>query len=70
MEGYLTTAEAGDLLGVSASRVRQFILQGRLVAQKVGSKTLIVSARDVAKFRAKGRKKHKSAKKSNGNGQR
>jgi len=67
MEGYLTTTEAGNLLGVSASRVRQFILQGRLVAQKVGSKTLIVSARDVAKFRAKGRKR-KSAKKSNGNG--
>lgn len=67
MEGYLTTAEAGNLLGVSASRVRQFILQGRLVAQKVGSKTLIVPARDVAKFR-KGRKKHNSAKKSNGNG--
>jgi excisionase family DNA binding protein len=68
MEGYLTTTEAGNLLGVSASRVRQFILEGRLVAQKVGSKTLIVSARDVAKFRVKGRKKRKSAKKSNGNG--
>ena len=68
MEGYLTTKEAGNLLGVSASRVRQFILQGRLVAQKVGSKTLIVSTRDVAKFRTKGRKKRKLAKKSNGNG--
>lgn len=66
MNGYATTSEAGDLLGVSASRVRQFILEGRLPAKKVGGKTLIVSVRDIAKFRAKGRRK--SSKKSSSDG--
>lgn len=32
----LSTADAGKLLGISASRVRQLILQGRLPAQRRG----------------------------------
>jgi excisionase family DNA binding protein len=33
---YLTTKEAGAILGVNPSRVRQFILEGRLEAVKRG----------------------------------
>lgn len=69
MNGFVTTAEAGDLLGVSASRVRQFVLEGRLPAQKIGGRTLVVSVKDVAKFRVKRKSKLASAaKKSNENG--
>lgn len=69
MNGFVTTTEAGDLLGVSASRIRQFVLEGRLPAQKIGGRTLVVSIKDVAKFRT-GRKQKaaKATKKSNGNG--
>lgn len=69
MNGFVTTTEAGDLLGVSASRVRQFVLEGRLPAQKIGGRTLVVSIKDVAKFRtSRNRRTTKAAKKSNGNG--
>jgi excisionase family DNA binding protein len=36
MTNLLTTSEAAELLGVNASRIRQFVLQGRLPAQKKG----------------------------------
>lgn len=67
MNGFVTTAEAGDLLGVSASRVRQFVLEGRLPAQKIGGRTLVVSVKDVAKFRISRKFNKTAAKKSNGN---
>ena len=37
----ITTSEAANLLGVSASRVRQFILAGRLNAKKNGRDQLL-----------------------------
>jgi len=37
----LTTKEAAESLGVNRSRVRQFILEGRLLAQKVGRDWII-----------------------------
>ena len=37
----ITTSEAANLLGVSASRVRQFILDGRLSAKKIGRDQLL-----------------------------
>ena len=33
---YLTTAEAGELLGVNASRIRQLLLEGKLESRKKG----------------------------------
>jgi len=41
MSGLLTTQQAGEILGVNASRVRQFILEGRLPAIKLGRDNLI-----------------------------
>ena len=39
---YLTTGDAGRMLGVNASRVRQLILAGRLKAEKFGSAWMIL----------------------------
>ena len=41
MPALLTTQQAGEILGVNASRVRQFILEGRLPAIKLGRDNLI-----------------------------
>ena len=41
MPDLLTTEQAGERLGVNASRVRQFILEGRLPAIKLGRDNLI-----------------------------
>jgi excisionase family DNA binding protein len=41
IEGYLTVNEAGDLKGVSGSRIRQFISEGRLDSIKVGNLRLV-----------------------------
>lgn len=51
MNGYVTTKEAGSLLGVTAGRIRQFVIDGRLPAKKFGSAILIISTKDIAKFR-------------------
>ncbi len=53
--GYLTVNEAGKELGVSARRVRQFLLDGRLSAIKVGNQYLI-SKEAVFNFKDKPRK--------------
>jgi excisionase family DNA binding protein len=42
MPTLLTTQQAADRLGVTASRVRQFILEGRLPATKFGRDNLIL----------------------------
>ena len=42
MKRYLTTQEAGAILGVNASRVRQLIGAGRLKAEKLGHAWLIL----------------------------
>ena len=44
IEGYLTTREAAEKLGVSEGRVRQFVAEGRLEAVKVGHTNLIKEA--------------------------
>ncbi len=44
MPALLTTAQAAKRLGVNASRVRQFILEGRLPAMKLGRDNLIREA--------------------------
>lgn len=58
--GYLTAREAGEELGVSARRVRQFIKEGRLNAVKVGNQYLI-SKEAVFNFKDKPRKVGKPA---------
>ena len=45
----LTTTQTAELLGVNPSRVRQFILAGRLPAQKIG-RDLFVKEQDVLEF--------------------
>ena len=44
MQELLTTQQAAEKLGVSASRVRQFIIDGRLPATKLGRDNLIREA--------------------------
>ncbi len=44
MPNLLTTQQVAEKLGVSASRVRQFILDGRLPATKLGRDNLILEA--------------------------
>lgn len=63
MEKLLTTQEASKLLGVNPSRVRQFILEGRLPAVKIG-RDWIISKDDLAKVanRRTGRPKQKTKK--------
>ena len=39
---YLTTAQAGEQLGVNASRIRQLVLAGRLKFVKVGRDLMIL----------------------------
>lgn len=58
--GYLTATEAGEELGVSSRRVRQFIKDGRLNAMKVGNQYLI-SKEAVFNFKDKPRKVGKPA---------
>jgi excisionase family DNA binding protein len=58
----LTTAQAAKILGVNDSRVRQFILAGRLPAQKFG-RDWIIYEKDLSKVadRKPGRPKRKEA---------
>lgn len=42
--GLLTTAQAAEILGLDQSRVRHFILEGRLRAEKYGKTWLIREA--------------------------
>ncbi len=41
LEGYLTTKEVAEKLGVSVGRVKQFIADKRLPAVKVGNTNLV-----------------------------
>lgn len=41
LEGYLTTKEVAEKLGVSVGRVKQFIAEKRLPAVKVGNTNLV-----------------------------
>lgn len=41
LEGYLTTKEVAEKLGVSVGRVQQLIAEGRLPATKIGQTNLV-----------------------------
>lgn len=43
----LTTAEAGRLIGVTASRIRQFVTEGRLTATRRIRGAILVNRKDV-----------------------
>jgi excisionase family DNA binding protein len=51
----ITTKKAGEILGVTAARVRKLIEEGRLAAEKHGRDHLLEQA-DVERFRANGRR--------------
>lgn len=53
-EDLITTAQAAEILGVSAARVRQLIGEGRLEAVKLG-RDLFVKKEDVIHFAAEPR---------------
>jgi excisionase family DNA binding protein len=55
LTGFLTTKEASQRLGVTASRVRQLVLQGSLEAVKAG-RDLLVLEHSVAQFESIGRR--------------
>jgi len=50
LTGWLTTREAGDALGLTPGRIRQFYLEGRLPATKRG-RDLLIRARDLKRVR-------------------
>ncbi len=41
LEGFLTTKEVAERLGVSVGRIQQFIAEGRLPATKIGQTNLV-----------------------------
>lgn len=41
MEGYITTTEAAERLGISSARVRQLVLSGKLPATKFGPVNMV-----------------------------
>ena len=56
MEKYLTTEDAANYLGVTASRIRQLIIEHRLKSEKHGRDHLILES-DVKNFAEHGKKK-------------
>ena len=50
----LTTAEVARMLGVTQSRVRQFVLAERLKAKKLG-RDLVIKREDAERFKREGR---------------
>ena len=55
LAGFLTTIEAAKKLGVGQSYVFKLIEQGRLKAQRLGGKMLLVDGASVARFERKPR---------------
>jgi excisionase family DNA binding protein len=52
MQGYLTTREAAEVLGVSKARVDQYCRKGRIPFAMAGQSRMILKA-DVAAFKRK-----------------
>lgn len=50
LENWITTREAGELLQVGASRIRQFVLEGRLIPIKRG-RDLFLRREDVERLK-------------------
>lgn len=46
----LTTAEAGKILGVNASRVRQLIIAGRITPIRVGARGLYIDEAELRRY--------------------
>jgi excisionase family DNA binding protein len=61
MTGFLTTAQAAEKLGITAPRVRQMILDGRISAEKVGS-ILLIPASEIERISKLPRKPGRPAK--------
>jgi len=64
MENFYTTEEAAQLIGVTASRIRQLILEKRLQSQKMGRDHFISHA-ELARFLKQGKKKRGRPPKNN-----
>lgn len=62
MDDYLTTEYAAEYLGVTPSRIRQFILENRLKSKKFGRDHLIKKS-DLEVFSKSGKKKRGRPKK-------
>ena len=62
LAGFLTTKEASQRLGVTASRVRQLVLQGSLEAVKAG-RDLLVLENSLNQFENTGRRERGRPKK-------
>ena len=56
MSKFFTTEDAAEYLGVTPSRVRQFILENRLKSEKLGRDHLIRES-DLEEFAKEGKKK-------------
>jgi len=55
MNKFLTTEDAATVLGVTPSRVRQYILENRLKSEKHG-RDHFIEERDVLRFAEEGRR--------------
>lgn len=56
MGKYFTTEDAGKYLGVTPSRIRQFIIENRIKSEKIGRDHLIKES-ELEDFVKKGKKK-------------
>ena len=65
-KGFLTVIEAADRMGVSASRVYQFIAKGRLKVVRFGGKALLVDAQSVRAFIRRPRGRPRTRKETKG----
>lgn len=55
----LTTEQAGERLGLSASRVRHLILDGRIKAQKLGQIN-VIDEKEINRFKQTDRDRRRS----------
>jgi excisionase family DNA binding protein len=53
LKDWITTAEAGRLLGLTARRIRQLIDEGEIEAQKLTPRMTLVTRASVERYRLK-----------------
>ncbi|MDQ3636097.1 MAG: helix-turn-helix domain-containing protein [Acidobacteriota bacterium] len=63
MKGYLTTKQAGEVLGITPDRVRQLISEGTIKAEKFGRDNFILES-EVKRVEKMDRKPGRPSKKS------